>query len=59
MELLYHFTVDIVRNGGFVICDAGIYDYFHSIFNHSYAKKSKRRTTAMKDSIAIVGHRIR
>ena len=58
-HLLEHVADDIVRNGGLQLCDAGMYEYSHIIFKQSYARTSKRRNSAMDESIAIVGRRVR
>lgn len=44
----------IVQNVCFSLCNAGMCGYSHIIFEHSYAKTSKRRIFAMDDSIDIV-----
>lgn len=58
-HMLYHVADNRGRNGRLYLCDAGPYKNAHTIFKQSYPKTSKRRTSAIYESISIVDRRLR
>lgn len=52
-----HFADQKVKDGGFFLGYRGLHEYLHIIFKQEY-KKSKSRSKAMDDSIAVVRRRM-
>lgn len=53
MHMLDHIGDDIRRLGGLRYCDAGLYEYSHTIVKAAHRATSRRRNSAMSETIAL------
>lgn len=52
MHMLDHIPADIRRLGGLRSCDAGLYEYSHTMFKSAHKATSRRRNSAMDETIS-------